>query len=143
MARAQFPALLLISLHVEDAFQQVAPVDLTVPRMVILVCVRVWAAMLLMAILENKGTRTSLPVSSSMQINVLRHDLCAGIAVREPTVTRWGHGPPLQALHLVASSSVTTEVDKARAIDVSPVNEGGWIWLTAPYKTDSPFLTSQ
>lgn len=100
--------------------------------MVILVYVRVWAAMLLMAILENKDTRTSLPVSSSTQVNVLRHDLCAGIAVKEPTATRWVHGLPFQALHLVASSSVTTEVDKAGAIDVSPLNEGGFIWLCAP-----------
>lgn len=112
MAQAQFPALLLISLHAADAFQQVAPVDLTAPKMVILVCVRVWAAMLLMAILENKDTRASLPVSSSMQIKVLRHDLYAGIAVKEPTATRWVRGPPFHALHLVASSSVTTEVDK-------------------------------
>lgn len=51
---------------------------------------------------------------------------------REPTATRWVHGPPFLPLHLVASSSVAMEVDKARAIDVSPLNEGGWIWLCAP-----------
>lgn len=133
LAQAQFPALLLISLHAADTFQQVAPVDLTVPKMVISVCVGVWAAMLLTAILENKDTRTSLPVSSSMQINVLKHDLCAGTSVEEPTATRWGHGSPFQALHLVASSSVTVEVDKARAIGVNPLNEGGRTWLCAPY----------
>lgn len=82
LAQAQFPALLLMSLHAADVFQQVAPVYLTVPKMVISVCVRVWAAVLSMAILENKDTRTSLPVSSCMQINVLMKDLCAGIAKR-------------------------------------------------------------
>lgn len=123
MAQTQFPALLLISLLAAEAFQQVAPVDLTVPKMVIVVYVRVWAAMLLMAILENKVIRTSLPVSSSMQINMVRHYLCAGIAVSKPTATRWGHGPPSQALHLVVSSS----------IDVRALDEGGWIWLCAPY----------
>lgn len=83
--------------------------------------------MLLMDVLENKDTTISLPVSSSMRIGVLRYGLCAD------TAASWGRGPPFQALHLEASSSVTTEVGKARVIDVSPLSEGGWIWLCAPY----------
>uniref|UniRef100_A0A663EFR4 receptor protein-tyrosine kinase n=1 Tax=Aquila chrysaetos chrysaetos TaxID=223781 RepID=A0A663EFR4_AQUCH len=38
----------------------------------------------------NEDTGVSLPVSSSMQISVLRLVLCADIVVREPTASRWG-----------------------------------------------------
>ena len=88
LGQAQFPALLMISLHTAEAFRQVAPVDVTVPKMDILAYVRMWAAMLLMTFLENENTDILLPVSSSMQISVLRLILCAGIVVREPTASR-------------------------------------------------------
>lgn len=90
LGQAQFPALLMISLRTAEAFRQVAPVDVTVPKMDILAYVRMWAAMLLMTLLENEDTDILLPVSSSMQISVLRLVLCAGIVVREPTASRWG-----------------------------------------------------
>lgn len=85
---AQFPALLLISLHTTEVFWQVAPVDLTVPKMGILAYVSMWAAMLVMTLLENKYAGVLLSVSSSMQISVVRLVLCAGTVVREPTVSR-------------------------------------------------------
>lgn len=80
----------MISVHTAEAFRQVAPVDLTVPKMDILAYVRMWAAMLLMTLLENEDTGVSLPVSSSMQISLVRLVLCADIVVREPTASRWG-----------------------------------------------------
>lgn len=89
MAQAPFPALLRISLQTAEAFRQVAPDDLPVPKMDILAYVRVWAAMLLMTLLGNEHAGILLPVSSSTQISVLRLVLCAGVVVREPTASRW------------------------------------------------------
>lgn len=57
LAQAQFPALRVIPLPTAEASGQVAPLDLTVPKMDILVYVRMWDAMLLMTVLENKDYR--------------------------------------------------------------------------------------
>lgn len=89
LAQAQFPALLVIPLPTAEASGQVAPLDLTVPKMAILLYVRMWDAVLVMTVLESKDYRHFAACQKLRACKTCAVYRCCGIRVHRINRGTW------------------------------------------------------